>query len=571
MASHDWLKNFDEEVGLWWATKAPAHTAPLAYLGMKVHPGPDAVSRLLLAAERGELAKLPVERVLGTLAKMMSKDRPGELCWYWEDEEKSSDANASFFTGMGLIALWLGYQEELSETSRAVLRSIFHSLLGWFAPLIEEEHFQCLNGYMGEATCAWLLSEILDRRSDRTALSGHLLRAAEDWLEHGFGFGEHLSDIYSRVALQEISFLLLFSKELPRPLRDRLERVFQTLLEINDGFSGGPYVPTIRCYDFLESPSKGKNRLLIAETYRESIRPTGDIFEEEIGNNPPLNGLLFKAGWHDLAPTREEPAGEEFIIPCQRNSRAYASVTKDFRLGSLTRFPVMPEVEFREWGMSWQSFPVAFWRPEGDWGYLQWEHEDPDGNFCYPSEGPSSDPLKRGNPLTRVLPPILAKTFSLQRGGDLIVLRMMTAVDTRWLTIKDRLRLVDSHAVLEEKNCENGWSQLLLRYPERCISVQHVNLMPDGPAPTTVTSQTRIVDWECSWPVDKLNRTLLSLWAISLNGPVTAAPQREAERPRSATTRHPEEYPSLLWWDWGWTRWDLRIDPLSANPLEALT
>lgn len=569
--THDWLQHFDPTVGLWWATKAPAHTAPLAHLGMKVHPGPDAVSRFILAAERGELAQLPVETVLRALAKMKSADNPGHLCWYWEDGDHSSDANASFFTGIGLIALWLGYREELSTDARELLLSIFEPLLPWFSAKIEEELCHCLNGYMGEAACAWLLAEILERREARAALTPHLLRAADDWLKRGFGFGEHLSDVYSRVALQQVSLLLLFARELPADLRTRYEQVFHALLAINDSFDGKPYVPAMRCYDFLESPSKGKNRNFITGTYRDRIVPAGEIEETEIGNNPPLEGLLFKAGWHGLAPAKKA-AASALEAPCYSGSVARARIEEDIRLGSLSHFPVMPEVEFQVWGMSWQSFPVAFWRPEGDWGYLQWEQEQEEGSFCHPSEGPSSDPLKRGNPLTRTLPPIVGKTFSLQRGGDLIVLRIMPMIDLRWLRLKDRLRLVHGTTTPVETASTNGWNQLLLHYPERCVSVHHINLMPQENRPALVAGKhPHTVDWECVYPLEKLNWILVSLWAISLNGPIQSPPHLENLRPESSVPRHPQEYPRLLLWDWETTCWKVKIDPLGAAPLEALS
>lgn len=569
MKTQDWLKNYDAEIGLWWATKAPAHTAPLAHLGMKVHPGPDAVSRLILAAEWGELSKLPVETVLGTLAKMKSVDNPGHLCWYWEDGNKSSDANASFFSGIGLIALWLGYREELSETSRQMLLAIFEPLYDWFLPIVREDLSHCLNGYMGETTCAWLLAEILERKEDREDMAEHFLRAAGDWLGNGFGIGEHISDVYSRVALQQVSLLLLFARELPPEVRKRYDEVFRALLKTNDAFDGKPYVPTIRCYDFLESPSNGKNRHFISTTYRDRIAPSGEVDETEIGNNPPLEGVLFNAGWHDLAPAREVSTGE-VEIPCAGNNIARAFLTEDFRLGSLSRFPLMPEVEFKEWGMSWQSFPIAFWRPEGDWGYLQWEYGEADGAFCHPSEGPSSDPLKRGNPHSKVFPPIVGKTFVVQRGGDLIALRILPMFDSRWSGVKDRFRLVDHNAEVVDEKSGGGWSQIRLRYPERCVSVHHVNLMPEGPAPTLITKKPNAMDWECTWPADQINRTLLNVWAISANGTIDASPRLEAVRPDSSTTRFPEEYPSLLQWDWGWTHWKLKIDPLSATPLVEL-
>lgn len=569
--THDWLKNFDPAVGLWWATKAPAHTAPLAHLGMKVHPGPDAVSRLILAAERGELAQLPVETVLRALAQMRTANEPGHLCWYWEDGDHSSDSNASFFTGIGLIALWLGYREELSADAQELLLSIFQPLFPWFSHHVQEELFHCLNGYMGEAVCAWLLAEILDQREAYATLSPSLLRAADDWLGRGFGFGEHLSDVYSRVALQQVSLLLLFAEKMPGNLRARYEQVFHALLAINDAFDGQPYVPTIRCYDFLESPSKGKNRHVITGTYRSQIVPVGEIQENEIGNNPPLEGLLFKAGWHTLAPAKKA-ATHALEVPCYSGSIARAQIEKDIRLGSLSHFPVMREVEFLEWGMSWQSFPVAFWRPDGDWGYLQWEQEQGEGSFCHPSEGPSSNPLKRGNPLAHTLPPIVGKTFVLQRGGDLIALRIMPMMDLRWSYLKDRLRLVNGTTTPVETPTINGWSQILLNYPERCVSVHHVNLMPQESRPKLVAGKhPHALDWESVYPVGKLSRTLVSLWAISLHGPVTTAPEIRELRSPTSVTRYPEEYPRSVFWDWGRTQWKVKIDPLSPDPLQPMT
>ena len=61
------------------------------------------------------------------------------------------------------------------------------------------------------------------------------------------------------------------------------------------------------------------------------------------------------------------------VIPCADNARAVVHLTEDVRLGSLTRFPLMPTAEHSTWGLSWQCFPVALWSPSGVWGFFQWE------------------------------------------------------------------------------------------------------------------------------------------------------------------------------------------------------
>lgn len=568
--THNWLENYDPEIGLWWATRSPAHTAPLAHLGMKVHPGPDAVGRLILAADRGEISALPVERILSNVLKMHETGERGNLCWYWEDGEKSSDANASFFTGLGLIALSLGYPSDIPASCQDPLRAVFEGLATRFQEKAAEETFHCLNGYLGDVVCGWLLLEILECQKGRNDLAAHMVRAADCWLNDGFGFGEHLSDVYARVALQQLSLLLVFEKALPTPVRSLYRRLLDALLAIEDVFDGSPRVPAIRNYEFLTSPSRGKNKKVILGNYRDRICPLTEIEEKEIGNNPPLEGLLYRAGWQKLAGPRQAPVQNAEIL-CHGGATAHSWIAPDIRLGSLSHFPVMPEAEFKAWGMAWQSFPVVFWRSTGDWGYLQWEIGQKEETACYPSEGPSSNPHRRGNPLTNIMPPIVGESHAIQRGPDLLVLRMMPAIDQRWTTLAERFRLVDSTAEVEEIETREGWSQLLVRYPEREISIHHIQLMPNQPTPHLAQLKTdNRLDWECHYPTTSLNRRSISLWAISLEGRIETAPEFTPRPTDVGVPRFPEEQPLTLKWQWPHTTWSLHIDLLDPVPLRVV-
>ncbi len=578
-ASFSWLDDWDEEVGLWWKA-GPGHTPPVSGLA-RLHPAPDAATRLLLAAQAGQLDRVPVLRVLTALRALQVRDGGflyGCLKWFWE-EPHLSDSNAAFFTGMSLLVLWKCYREALSAPEQETLLAILRDMEVWFARGIREKAFYYPNKYLGDLVCAWLLQEIFDKRDDATA--GILSEAADYWLQQEWGWGEHLSDVYARVCLDQLSILLLLSERLPAAVCVQYTALFTELLELEDAYAGGPRVPSFRSYAFLDSPTHTH--------YRQLVRPVGDdlgALVRHFQNEPSLGHTLHALGWHQWAPAPKEKT-RDVVTPCYGGVTATARVEDDIRLGSISRVPLMPSAEHLVWGMSWMCFPAVCWRPAGDWGFLQWATREDGDDHSHP-EGVVRSYV--GQSLTQhVLPPVVGRTYTIQHGGNLLALRVMPATPASWEKLADRFRLVHGTATPEilpatgplahrtlvtpgrafvTEHDLGVWSQLLLAYPERQVSVQCLTLS-DAASPELLQFSPDIQDWELAFTGEALQarRALVTLWGISLDGQVTEPPTLTPAQDHLDVPRSLDERPWRLHWRWPTIEWDVRIDPLSPTPL----
>jgi hypothetical protein len=573
-----WQQYWDPAVGLWWRAGA-GHTPPVKDAA-RVHPLPDAASRLLVAAQAGRLAEVDAAAVLRAMRDAQTADGPfqGVPTWYAE-EPYLSDSNAAFFTGISLLVLWQAHGDQLDDTCRGLLREIFQGLSVWFIHSLDEKAYYYPNKTLGDLVCAWLLVEILDLQEHAAHAEDVMLQAADYWQRHAWGWGEHLSDIYARVMLNQLSVLLLLAEKLPAAVRAAYTALFRDLLALEDAFQGGPRVPSFRSYAFLESPTHTH--------YRELIVPLPDDLEAmEINNDAPVGATLHARGWHDFAGPRA-PRVPDLAIPCFGGVVSHARVEDGIRLGSVSRVPLMPSAEHLLWGMSWMCFPAVFWRPAGDWGFLQWATREDGQDHSHPETQVWS---YVGQSLTqRVLPPMVGRTWTIQRGRNLLALRVMPAVPASWESLCDRFRLIDGSAEMIEYPATAPlasvtvttpgravhheapvarWAQLALRYPDMTVSVQCLPLCgDDAPALTALFPNTH--EWERRLDGEALRdrRMLVTLWGISLDGPVTNAPILERAFDHLDVPRSLEERPWRVRWAWPGIDWDVVIDPLSGEAL----
>ncbi len=553
----DWQQEWDEAAGMWQQTSG--HTRPVAHLD-RVHSGPDAASRLLLAAQTGQLDQIDARRILQRLREMQVTDhgqQQGCLCWY-QEEEHPVDTNASFFTGLSLIVLWQEYREQLSDDERTILADMLRGLYTWFKHAASEKSWFYPNKYLGDLTCVWLLCEITageaaELPEESTQLATLMLEAAAYWRSHGWGWGEHLSDGYSKVCLDELSLLLLSARRLPDAVRTAYKALFDNLLAIGDAFDGGPRVPALRSYAFLTTPS-GSN-------YRETIHPLPrEIDIREIRNCPRLGHTFHQLGWQQLAPPKTRPT-TNVTVPCFGGANAQAHIEADIRLGSVSCFPLMPSIEHFTHGLAWQSMPVALSRPEKSWAFLQWEAAEGDRVRSHPAEDVKTTYL--GNALTEAVhPPIVGRTWSLQRGNGLIALRIMPVLSMQWTHLADRLRIIGEAGECESHTEEN-WHQLVVRWGEREVSIHCLPLSIDA-APMLTTS-AKATDWGLTYTQEQLRgkRLIATIWAISLAGRIDAPPKLQQLQADPAIPRSAEEQVHRLSWAWPDGDWDLTVDPLA--------
>ena len=569
--------NYNEEIGL-WHSPGPGHSGPTKDLEI-VHAGPNAASRLLAAAQVDALSEIDVPRVLGALKEMVWDGDDGKcgcMSWYWE-EDQPYDTNAAFFTGTSLIVLRKQFYDALDAESQTMLDEILAKLSVWFDHSVEHATYHYPNKYLGDLGCGWLLLEILGRVESDSRVAEHMERAATYWLDEGWGWGEHLSDGYTRVCLNELSVLLLLSEHLPESLLNRYSELMAALLAIEDAYDGGPRVPAFRSYAFQAPPRH--------VTYRDQVQPW-EKAPTQFSNSPDLGNLLHGLGWHDLMPKRK-PAEENPRVACFGGAVANARIEDDIRIGSVTRFPVMPSAEHPGWGLSWQSFPVAFSRREMDYGFLQWEVEESGVTRAHPANGGPMAHIPKS--LTAATAsPVTGSTCAIQRGGNLLVLRLMRVVPKVWATLVDRFRLVEQTAEVSEET-DGNWSSLNLAYPERTVSVHHLRIdegeqrvvsRPDRPDRSAAIggpqlSQNKFdgLDWSvatCS-PDLQATRLFVNLWAFSIEGPIVRAPKVTAASNGPTMARSAEEAVRDVAWSWPSTDWQIQIDPLATEPMRELT
>lgn len=574
-----WAARWDEEVGLWWQHH-PGHTPPVAELN-HIHPAPSAASRLLVAAQSQQLAELDVSAVLNAIRRMQVLNGSalhGCIRWYWE-EKWPHDHNASFFTGLSLIVLDRCYAEQFSESQHAALREILADLRIFFTGEAAERHFRYPNRALGDVVGAWLTAEIAAGDGELDAdgkLRQLMLDAADYWSEKNWGWGEHLSDMYADVCLDELSVLLLLSRRLPDDVRVRYKALFDELLALEDVFGGLPRVPAMRSYAFGDAPTH--------VSYRDRVRPIeqdaagvpaqstplmppelGDVFQ----HRSPLGATLYERGWHDLAPPRKPPQ-RDVLVPCFDGAVATARIEDDIRLGSVSRFPFMPDTEYAKWGISWQCFPVSLWQPTGEWGFLQWESRQKDRVRAHPAIDMISayHDNALGGPVAAVT---VGKTYTIQRGGDLIALRVMPSLPPEWDLLTDRLRLVGVGADVVSPRSTDGHARLLLRYPQRDVSVHCIPISAGATVAFHDTTEAgkRVIEWGPRFDRAALakRRMVVVLWGISIDGHVETSP---VVRPIDTAGRAGEERPLEVHWTWPNTEWRLKIDPQAAQPLQEL-
>ncbi len=451
MKTDDLLRNFNPDLAL-WVQPSPGHTPSTTHL-KEVHVARLSAQNLHGLAERDELRRIDAPAVMRRLLQMQCLDgghQHGCLRWYWEDA-CIQDTNAAFFTGLPLMAMRLRFLDRLPPGLVEPVDQFLRPMRVWFRHAVEHRNFKYPNAYLGDLVCAWLLCEIFGEDEHTPALLEAMQAAADYWQREHWGWGEHMSDCYSAVILDELSVLLLLQTHLPAAQQQAYRALMAGILATDDQFGDGPRVPAVRSYAFEKSP--------VRVPYRK-LEATGS---HVLGNFFP-RGF---AGWDALAAP-EIPGATDIRVPCYGGAEAVARIHPDCRLGSLSRYQFMDGIDPMEWGLCWQSFPVAFWRPAGDWGFLQFVTQQGDRLRSHPAA--SRAVSAHDNALsTDHSPPIIGETSSEQKGDRLHVRRRIPAISVLWDRVVDRFQLLQLDPAATVVEHADG---IDLCYPERVVTIR---------------------------------------------------------------------------------------------------
>jgi hypothetical protein len=549
-----YLESFDDSVGLWKQKKG--HTKAVQGFS-EVHGGPGAADKLLAAGVEGRLDQIPTGRILGVLKSMQATEGPKRGCfrWYYEEPEVQ-DTNAAFFIGLPLITFRLAYGEKLSAADRATLDDMMANLRVWFGHEVDQPTFRYPNKFLGDLVCAWLLTEI-NGEVPRNLIPC-MREAAKYWKTNNWGWGEHLSDGYSKVCLDELTILLTLGKNLPPDLRTEYEGLRDELLALGDAYAGGPRVPTIRSYAFLKPPEEKEWM-----NYREKVRAWNGK-EDFFTGFAAMRAIAYSRGWHDAVP-KPAPAATETDVPCFAGTHARAVIDGPIRLGAMSRYPIMKDIDHATWGLAWQSMPVAAWHSSGVWAFLQWESVENEVRRSHPASNRFIYDI--GNILTgKADPGPIGQTFSIRKGSTFIILRRMPQMAPDWTELTDRVRIVGKGEFKQEivGDANSSWHQLRLTLSpgqptERQLRIGFVDLSGTR-TPAVSTRPDVALDWSFAHTVSKQPSAAapaVGLWVWSLGTGVDSAPMvhRNADQTFTVTVQD------------GNTQYVVHVDPTAEVPL----
>ncbi|MFZ2654482.1 MAG: hypothetical protein WAX69_06160 [Victivallales bacterium] len=560
VTNNDFTRRWDAAAGLFLLPSGGKGHTPDCFGQENLHSLPDSVSFMTYAAITGRLDEIDCPGILENISRCQFREaeKRGLIKWFLEDRDQT-DGNAPFFICIGLIPLRKYFAGELGVGSCRLIDGILSEALHYFMHKCEGWGCFYPNSFLGDAVFAWLINEMCGDGKNDVKLLNVLDGSARYWIEEGWGWGEHMSDIYAMVCNYEISMLLLMSDRLPDETRKLYMEALRQLVGIEEHFGGRPRVPVIRSYSFVETPK--------AYPFRQAIRDWRPDEEVTIGNLPPMGPLLKRLGWHEMAPPPAAPQ-KEIEVPCFNGAKATAFIEKDFRIGAMSRYPVMDCCDNQSWGLSWQSFPAAFLHDDGDWGFLQWAAVEDGNTYAHPSHKKNFSRLK--GLTAKVNPPIAGNTFSLRKGGNLLVLRRMPSISGAWTKLTDRLRVISPTAVFNEQKISGNTSTMSFKWKERTLSVARVTLSP-LPVHRNAHVEDGILDWDIEYGTSAVQSIsgAVVLWAFCTDAQIREAPVIKPDelkkRPSSI-----ENGVFDLKWNAGNAVWNLKINPVSDSPYQTI-
>ena len=489
------------------------------------------------------LGKINTTKVLQNLriAQEKSGDRRGCFWWQWSDR-RITDTNSGFFTTLGLLTLVHTGEGQLNPEQRQLLDELLSEARYWFDRETRnlENNLRYPNKCLGDVACMWLIAEHFGTPTPEH--HGILNKALAYYRDSNWGWGEHMSDIYARVLQDELLALFMWGRSLSPKQRQEVWELFLELVAIDDIFDNGPRVPTIRSYSAASSPTRTH--------YRELLVPWDPNSAKD--DHQPLRAMAYASNIPTLIPEKPKPP-RYAEIPCYGGAHALATRTDEWRLGAMSWYPIMEGIEHRTWGLSWQTMPVAYWRDEGDWGFLQWESVVDGISRTHPQPYSSSF---GGAPksLADSEPGMIGKTYAVRKDDGFVILRRCQRSD-QWTSFKDRFRLINSSAVpITHKTAD--WNILELDYGSGDkLQIQFLPLVGQG-SQALVKNDYNGYDWEYSYHL--AGAEFAALWIIQpLRG--NSAPPAVERNGERVTLR--------------WTDGDLRhldIDLNSSDPMKVM-
>lgn len=322
------------------------HTPKVAHLSSSTK-GPETSAYYFLAKCFDTVSSEESVKILKEIKKLQCNDKEnrhyGCLRWYREESE-IFDTNGAFFVLLPIALSYVFFSEKMSSEERQIIEEMLSVSAEWFRGECRGPLYYT-NKIVSDGAILTLISEITGK------YRGECLDFWNSWVEYaetyGFGWGENLSDTYAVIILRALIIASAFIDD--AELSERIKSKTSELLDYLSFHEGCEFVPTVRTYNFSGDISYG------GEFYKTVFNPECLDSFAALVTSYVINRLA------DTVALRKNTDKEDVRI--QRvfgDSYAYTYKSPRVRLGSLSRFPVMPGCYQREgWGLGWQSMPVS--------------------------------------------------------------------------------------------------------------------------------------------------------------------------------------------------------------------
>jgi hypothetical protein len=416
--------------GEWVRSNKPGHTKETLEVP---HPasGRETAVYMLLARLAGAMDAEAGLAVLARLEDLVVEDEadPHYGCMRWFAEETQVwDTNAAFFTLMPFLVLQAVDAESLSAAEWDWVGVICRKTLPWFVKEAAEPHFYYPNKVISDGAILWGVGHFLGDEEVCAQASAFVGEWVTYTRERGWGWGENISLGYIPVMLVAMKFLIRTGEG--QAWVKEMAGLEAELMEIVRFCDGLECCPSIRSYQF-DGKAEVDSSLwsLVAHPDYPPLR-TASMPEL------PWKTLLMMLLYHEgLAKSEyvppEVPREKQFRI--FEEQLAYSWAGKGIRLGSCSRFPVMPgHYQHEHWGLGWQSFPVSVIFEDAGVARMQWRTEKAGTVNTHPTSGKKgiyrNYRMSDGNDVAAVV------THATQKGPSALVVRSIK----NWVSLEGR-------------------------------------------------------------------------------------------------------------------------------------
>ena len=326
--------------------KRRPHTAPVEHLTV-CGEGRQTGAYYFLARYFDLIDNDAAESIAKEIIKLQNTDEDsvfyGCMRWYRE-EPYISDTNGAFFVMLPFALAYYLFEEKLTPVEKESISLMLSRGADWFSRQSRGSLYYT-NKVTSDGAILALISNISGKFSDECEAFWN------EWLgyvdEHGYGWGENTSDVYSMITLTALSIAAIAVKG---DLGERIKKKRRELLEYIAFHGDRDIIPSVRTYNFAAEATYG------GSVYKAIIKP----------NELPQLSDLLSAVAIQLAIEDDEVElfkNENYGVRCERiydSSYAYTYKAESLRLGSISHFPPMPGCyQNKKWGLGWQTMPVS--------------------------------------------------------------------------------------------------------------------------------------------------------------------------------------------------------------------